>query len=277
MRLLRVDDVGQEHELLRLVQADQARQHPRAAEVDASVRVGRRSPRTARRRSPPPGRNRARGSAPRRRRHRRPWRSSAAGWRATPCTRRRCDACARVRCPPVRAPPPLRSAPEQNSPPAPVMTTTRSSVGVVVDGAEGLEQLVPHDVVDGVLLLGPVQRDGDDPVGPFDLQSLHEPHDNQADGIQPLPPATPIGRRLRDGRRRVRRGRAAAPVGVPRLERALDHLDGVADDRHDVEADLARPHRRVVEPLGGQHPHLLPLDVVDGLGRRTERVRRSAS
>ena len=37
------------------------------------------------------------------------------------------------------------------------------AVGVVVDGAERLEQLVPHDVVDRVLLLGPVQRDRDDP------------------------------------------------------------------------------------------------------------------
>ena len=43
----------------------------------------------------------------------------------------------------VSASPPLRSAPEQNAPPAPVRTTTRSSSSCG-DLAEGRQQLVPH-------------------------------------------------------------------------------------------------------------------------------------
>ena len=35
-----VDDVGEEHELLRLVEADEARQQPRAAEVDVEAPLG---------------------------------------------------------------------------------------------------------------------------------------------------------------------------------------------------------------------------------------------
>ena len=92
------------------------------------------------------------------------------GQATSPTWRIACHWCRRS---PLSALPPLRSAPEQNAPPAPVSTTTRSSLAAG-DLAERRQQLVPHRPVDRVLLLGPVQRDRDDAaVRPVDLDRLH--------------------------------------------------------------------------------------------------------
>ena len=175
-------------ELLRPVHADPAGQRPRAAEVDASARAGRRSRRSG------PCRRRRRGrtagpcSSRRRRRCRGPWRSSAeAGGTAPMAT----SPMWRMLASPWASPPrpsPDRSAPEQKSPPAPVSTRTRSSA-LARDLAEHGEQLVPHHAVGGVLPLRTVHRDRDDPVGPLDQQRLeaHAADDTDGRGLQPVP------------------------------------------------------------------------------------------
>ncbi len=60
---------------------------------------------------------------------------------------------------------PATSAPEQNSPPAPVITTARS-VRRCGDRAQFGQELVPHLAVDGVLPLGTPKRDRHDAVRP---------------------------------------------------------------------------------------------------------------
>ena len=46
------------------------------------------------------------------------------------------------------------------------------------DGLEGLPQLDPHGLVDGVLAFGPVHRHGHDTVGALDTESLHGRNDS---------------------------------------------------------------------------------------------------
>ncbi len=95
---------------------------------------------------------------------------------------------------------PPRSAPEQNAPPAPVTTTTRSAA-VACDLGEEVRHPGPHVTGDRVQALGAVERDGDDAVVPFDENLIHGPT---------VAPVTGGG-----GRRARRRG-ALPAAGPPR-------------------------------------------------------------
>jgi len=78
-RLMRVENVREEGQLLGAVQADEPGQEPRGAEVDPKGPAWRRSVRSGPTPTPPPGRSRGPCSGRRPRRCRRPWRWSAWG------------------------------------------------------------------------------------------------------------------------------------------------------------------------------------------------------
>ena len=166
-----VDHLGEERQLLGLVHADEARQQPRAAVVDAQAAlhedraeagdVGRDHEVAAEREV----------AAPRRRPRRSPWRSSACAMSRSAAALRPTPRMWLEPSHPVPRgmPASTRSAPAQK----PVAGTGDHEHAVVAVGRDLVEhvaRLAPHRAGDRVLLLGPVERERHDAVASLDEQ-----------------------------------------------------------------------------------------------------------
>ena len=169
------------------------------------------------------------------------------------------------------------SAPLQNSPPAPVITTARSSAlpaiaRISVSNSSHIGPLIAF-LRSGrrrVMVTTPSRR-STVIVSSSRVSAVMRADDTDDRGIQPVPevPGAP-------GRLRTRRGGAGGrsglgDLGVRRLssERGLDHVDPDAGDRHHVETDLGSVHVVGPQPFEGEPADALLLRTAYGeRGRR---------
>src|SRR6187431_1213769 len=175
---------------------------------------------------------------------------------------------------------PLTSAPEQKSPPAPVITTARSlgDAAIVRSSAWNSFHICPlmaffrsgrRNVIVTMPLARETEmasrsRDSDVSVSTVMFGDDTEPH-----GVQPVPEVQGQTCGLRPRGHRHARGAGPRRVGLHRLknsaasERCFDHLHLDADDGDDVETQFGGMDVVIAQPLQRQPPYSALLARVD--------------